>query len=123
MKKRLLVMTLALALFSYMGCINTNAASMGFTLKYLKGAPSTDCVTSWSRSVTTTQSTMSGTISSITSGSQAHVYASNGFSMYFISTGTKSSSGYAIGQKITISSTISKKASSAQTYITGSFGY
>ena len=105
MKKRLIVMTLALALFSYMGCINT------------------DCVTSWSRSVTTTQSTMSGTISSITSGSQAHVYASNGFSMYFISTGTKSSSGYAIGQKITISSTISKKASSAQTYITGSFGY
>ncbi len=74
--------------------LKANAASTGWKLRYIKGAPNSENVLSWNRSVTTTQNyiTMSATVSG---GAEIYVYTSNGIASLFTSTGATSVSSVA----------------------------
>lgn len=62
--EKLLVAVLLLAMSFQMGGMDSRAATLGWSLRYAKGAPSSVQKTSWKRSVKTTQNQLSMKVSS-----------------------------------------------------------
>lgn len=58
--------------------MSVEAASSGWSLRYLKGAPSSENVLSWETYVTTTSNTTTIRVDSISGGAEVFMYTNNG---------------------------------------------
>lgn len=75
MKNAMIASVVALSLL--FGCVPVKALNARFTLKYLKDAPTTDWVTSYSKSGTTTGYYVYANVSSITKGTEVQLSCSD----------------------------------------------
>lgn len=78
--KRIMCMMLVVFLFVLSLPMTTEAATKGWSLRYVKGAPQSEQILGWSRSVTTTENTTSFIVSKVDNGAKVFVYTSNGIS-------------------------------------------
>ena len=60
--------------------LSVSAAQKGWNLRYVKGAPTSECVTTWNYSAKLTQSVTSMSVTSISGGATVFLYTSNGIS-------------------------------------------
>ncbi|SFO30167.1 hypothetical protein SAMN04487831_11756 [Pseudobutyrivibrio sp. UC1225] len=71
--------------------LTVNAASAGWSLRYLKGAPTSENVMSWSKGATTVQTTTTMRVNNISHGAEVFVYTDNGISAFLSSNGASAS--------------------------------
>lgn len=124
MKKKIMVTILVMSLISATTFINANAASKQFSLRYIVGAPTSEDVTSWTKTVKTTYQFSSATVESITSGCAVRLYSSNGIEAVKSTTSGSVMSGKTkLGTTITIKASFAKHGTAATQKITGDFIY
>ena len=80
-------MMLVIFLFVLSLPMTTDAATKDWSLRYVKGAPQSEQILGWSRSVTTTENTTSFIVSKVDNGAKVFVYTSNGISANYTNIG------------------------------------
>lgn len=124
MKKKMLVTMLVLSLVSTATVINANAESKHYSLRYIVGAPTSENITSWTKTVTATYQFTSATVESITSGCAVRLYSSNGIEADKSTTsGSVTSRKTKPGTRVTIKASFAKHGTTATQKITGDFIY
>ena len=88
--KNLFVVASLMACLLCMAGVNTQAASKDWSLRYIKGAPGSDQISSWSKSVTTTCGTTTMKVSKVGGGATIMVYTSNGIAALYSGSGSSS---------------------------------
>lgn len=86
--KRIMCMMLVVLLFVLSFPMTTEAATKGWSLRYVKGAPQSEQILGWSRSVTTTENTTTFVVSKVDNGAKVFVYTSNGISANYTNIGS-----------------------------------
>ena len=85
-RKLLCFMVVCTLIFQFYS-IKPSAASSNWKLRYVYGAPTTEYISSWNKSVTTTKKATKATINEIGGGASIFVYSSNGIGAIFSKTG------------------------------------
>lgn len=101
--KKLKRVILICIIFGVLINVNSNdvsAASQGWNLRYLKGAPTSEDITSWSGTVCTTKSTTSMTTNQVGGGAHVFLYTSNGIGTMASNGGVSTSVNTRIGINI-----------------------
>ena len=86
--KSLVAVALAVATVFSFSSADVNAASTSWHLRYVKGAPTTVNIYSWSTMVTTTKSKTKMEVANMNSNSEVYIYSSNGMSSIFSQNGS-----------------------------------
>lgn len=60
--------------------LSVSAAQKGWNLRYVKGAPTSECITTWHTSVSATQNVTSMGVNRISGGATLFLYTNNGIS-------------------------------------------
>lgn len=119
MKNAMIASVVALSLL--FGCVPVKALNARFTLKYLKDAPTTDWVTSYSKSGIATRKYVIANVNSITRGAEAGLLCEGYMDGSLSSTGCITSDKVAIGSKIKMKAWFRVKGNRAR--VEGSFDY
>lgn len=88
--KKIIITTFVGAIMLNMGVVNSQAASKSWNLRYIKGAPGSEQISSWSSTVTTTSKTTTMSVSKVGGGAKIFVYTDNGIASLFSSSGKTS---------------------------------
>ena len=124
MKKKMLVTMLVMCLISATTIINADAKSAHYSLRYIVGAPTSEDITSWTKTVKTEYQFTSATVESITSGCAVKLYSSNGIEAVKSTTSGSVMSGKTKpGATITIKASFARHGTAATQKITGDFVY
>ena len=124
MNKKMLVTMLVMCLISATTIINADAKSAHYSLRYIVGAPTSEDITSWTKTVKTEYQFTSATVESITSGCAVKLYSSNGIEAVKSTTSGSVMSGKTKpGATITIKASFAGHGTAATQKITGDFVY
>lgn len=77
---RLLVVFSLCISFAAVNTVDVNADQASWSLRYIKGAPTSEYKTSWKTTVTTTRTETTMSVTKISGGAQLFIYTSNGIS-------------------------------------------
>lgn len=119
MKNTMIASVVALSLL--FGCVPVRALNARFTLKYLKGAPTTDWVTSYSKSGTTTRTYVIANVNSITKGTEVGLSCTDIMDGSLRTTGCITSKKTIANKKITMKAWLRIRGDRAR--VDGSFDY
>jgi hypothetical protein len=121
LKGRILSLILVCALAFQFCATESLAATKSWGLRYVYGAPTSEYVSSWSKSVTTTKKTTKVTVDKVGGNAEIFAYSSNGISALFSKAGTATTT-TKVGKSVYLSVNYSSYGSYTNTP-NGNFSY